>query len=57
MTVKLSDANGTVIATQELIGAPNAYASAWSFGSADRNLPQKMGSLLGDFILANVSEK
>lgn len=57
MTVKLTDANGSVIAEKELIGAPNALASAWSFGGADRSLPQKMGFLLGDFILNNVSEK
>jgi len=57
MTVKLTDANGSVIAEKELIGAPNALASAWSFGGADRSLSQKMGFLLGDFILNNVSEK
>ena len=51
--VKLIDADGTVIAQKELIGAPNALSSAWSFGGADRSLAQKMGFLLGDFILAN----
>ena len=55
--VKLTDADGLLIAEKELIGAPNAYSSAFSFGSADRSLPEKMGFLLGDFILANVSEK
>ena len=56
MDVKLSDAStGVVIAKQELVGAPNAYSSAWTFGNADRSLPVKMGWLVGDFILANVS--
>ena len=57
MNVKLTDANGSVIAEKELIGAPNVFASAWSFGSTDRSLPQKMGFLLGDFILNNASGK
>ncbi len=55
--VKLIDAAGTVIAQKELIGAPNAFASAWSFGGADRSLAQKVGFLLGDFILANSTVK
>ena len=58
MNVTLTDAStGTVVAQQELVGAPNAYSSAWTFGAADRSLPTKMGYLLGDLILANVSEK
>lgn len=57
MNVKLTDANGSVIAEKELIGAPSAFSSAWSFGGTDRSLPQKMGFLLGDFILNNVSGK
>jgi len=56
MDIKLSDAStGVVIAKQELVGAPNAYSSTWTFGNADRSLPVKMGWLVGDFILANVS--
>lgn len=54
---KLTDANGTLIAEQELFGAPNAYGAAYTFGSSDRNLPKNMGILLGDFILTNVSRK
>jgi hypothetical protein len=52
---KLTDANGIVIAEQELFGAPNAMGSAYSMGGSDRGLAQNMGILLGDFILANVS--
>jgi hypothetical protein len=55
--VKLTDAKGTLVAEKELFGAPNAYGSAYSFGSSDRELPKNMGILLGDFILANVSAK
>lgn len=55
--VKLSNAEGTVIAEKELFGAPNAYGSAYSFGNSDRELPKNMGVLLGDFVLANVSRK
>ncbi len=55
---KLTDAsNGSVIAEQELIGMPGAYGAAWSGGHSDRDLPTKMGFLLGDFILGNVSGK
>jgi hypothetical protein len=57
ISVKLTDANGLLIAEKELIGAPSAFSSTWSFGGADSGLPQKMGFLLGDFILANVSRK
>lgn len=58
MTVKLTDAStGSLVVEQELVGAPNAYSSAWSFGSTDRSLPTKMGYLLGDFILTNVSDR
>jgi hypothetical protein len=57
MIAKLSNANGNIIAEKELFGAPNAYGSAYSFGSSDRDLPKNMGILLGDFILANVSKK
>ncbi len=55
---KLTDAsNGSVIAEQELIGMPGAYGAAFSGGQSDQALPTKMGFLLGDFILGNVSEK
>ncbi|PVX26332.1 MAG: hypothetical protein CW716_06255 [Candidatus Bathyarchaeum sp.] len=57
MNIKLTDADGLVIAERELIGAPNALGSAYSFGGTDRSLPQKMGFLLGDFILSNAAEK
>jgi len=53
--VKLTDDKGTLVAEQELFGAPSAHAGVWS--GADRELPMKMGILLGDFILANVSKK
>jgi hypothetical protein len=55
--VKLTDAKGILVAEQELFGAPNVYASGFSFGGSDRNLPKNMGILLGDFILANASRK
>ena len=54
---KLMNDNGTLVAEQELFGAPNAYGAARTLGSSDRNLPKNMGILLGDFILANVSKK
>jgi len=54
---KLMNDNGTLVAEQELFGAPNAYGAAQTLGSSDRNLPKNMGILLGDFILANVSKK
>ena len=58
MDVKLIDSStGAVIAKQELVGAPNAGASAWTFGNTDQTLPTKMGWLVGDFILANVSKR
>ena len=58
INIKLRDAStGEIVVAQELVGAPNAYSSAWSVGSADQTLPVKMGYLLGDFILANVSGK
>ena len=54
MNVKLTDgATGATIAEQELMGAPNAWASAYSMGHADRELPAAMGALIGDFVLAN----
>jgi Domain of unknown function (DUF4410) len=55
--VKLTDAQGRVVAEQELFGAPNAYGSAYSFGSSDRELPKNMGILVGDFILVNTGRK
>jgi hypothetical protein len=55
IAVKLIDADGNLVVEKELKGAPNAMASAWSFSSADHSLPQKMGFLLGDFIIAHVS--
>ena len=58
MNVKLKDAStGEIVAERELVGAPNAYSSAWTVGNADQTLPMKMGYLLGDFILANVSRR
>jgi hypothetical protein len=58
MDVKLIDSStGAVIAKQELVGAPNAYAAAWTVGNADQTLPTKMGWLIGDFILANACGK
>jgi hypothetical protein len=55
MDVKLTDNEDTMIAEKELIGAPNAFSSEFSFGGTDTKLPQKMGFLLGDFILAHAS--
>ncbi|MBN2255034.1 MAG: hypothetical protein JW736_04970 [Deltaproteobacteria bacterium] len=57
MDVTLMDKNGTVIAQKELIGAPNAFSSSFTFANADYSLPQKMGFLLGDFILAHSTGK
>ncbi|HSB82523.1 MAG TPA: hypothetical protein VLM91_27420 [Candidatus Methylomirabilis sp.] len=54
---KLTDAQGAVVAEQELFGAPNAYGSAYSGGSSDRELPKNMGLLVGDFILTNTGRK
>ena len=57
MEVKLIDSlNGMLVAEKQLKGAPSAMGSAWSFGKSDRALPEKMGVLLGDFILSNVAE-
>ena len=55
--VKLTDVQGRVVAEQELFGAPNAYGSAYSFGSSDRELPKNMGILVGDFVLAHTGRK
>jgi hypothetical protein len=55
--VKLTDAQGKAVAEQELFGAPNAWGSAYSFGSSDRALPTNMGILVGDFVLANTGRK
>ena len=55
--VKLTDAQSRVVAKQELFGAPNAYGSAYSFGSSDRELPKNMGILVGDFVLAHTGRK
>jgi len=55
--VNLMDENGTVIVQKELIGAPNAFSSSFTFANADYSLPQKMGFLLGDFILAHSTGK
>lgn len=58
MKVRLVDAtDGTILAEQELMGAPNAMGAAYSFGSSDRNLPVAMGYLIGDFVLANAGKK
>jgi hypothetical protein len=54
MDVKIIDAGtGATLAQQELMGAPNAWASMYSMGHADRALSAAMGSLIGDFVLAN----
>jgi hypothetical protein len=55
--VKLTDAQNRVVAEQELFGAPNAYGSAYSFGSSDRELPKNMGVLVGDFVLGQTGRK
>ena len=56
--VKLIDASsGELVAEKQLKGAPSAMGAAWSFGKSDRALPNKMGMLLGDFILGNVGEE
>ena len=55
--VKLTDMQGKAVAGQELFGAPNAYGSAYSFGSSDRELPKNMGVLVGDYILASTGRK
>ncbi len=55
--VKLTDAQGAVVAEQELFGAPNAYGSAYSLGGSDRELPKNMGILVGDFVLASTGRK
>ena len=56
--VKLIDSsNDVLIAEKQLKGAPSAMGSAWSFGKSDRALPEKMGVLIGDFILSNVAEQ
>lgn len=58
LNVTLRDASdGTIIAKKELVGAPNVYASAYSIGGADVTLPQRMGYLLADYVLANVAER
>ncbi len=57
IVAKLTDSAGSIVAEKELIGAPNAMGSAYSFGNSDRSLPKNMGVLLGDYILANVSKK
>jgi hypothetical protein len=58
INVRLTDAHaGSLIAEKELFGAPNVFASTWSFGSSDRNLPKNMGRLLGDFIISNALAK
>jgi len=45
------------VAEKELVGAPNTFSSEYSQGTTDRNLPTKMGYLVGDYILANVSSR
>lgn len=57
VVVKLTNAQGAVVAEQELFGAPNAWGSAYSFGSSDRELPKNMGILVGDFVLVNTGRK
>jgi hypothetical protein len=58
MDVRLIDSSsGELVAEKQLKGAPSAMGAAWSFGKSDRALPDKMGVLLGDFILGNVAEE
>jgi hypothetical protein len=58
MKVRLLDgASGSVIAEQELLGAPSAMGSAYSAGGTDRNLPIAMGRLIGEFVLANAGKQ
>jgi len=55
MKVTLIDAaTRTEIATKELEGAPGVMGATWSFGYSDRELPKNMGTLVGQFVLANV---
>jgi hypothetical protein len=54
MKVKITDAaTGATIAEQELIGAPNAWASAFTRGGTDRELPAAMGAFIGEFVLGH----
>ncbi|HEX9204410.1 MAG TPA: DUF4410 domain-containing protein [Candidatus Deferrimicrobiaceae bacterium] len=58
MDVRIVDAaSGEILARQELMGAPDAMGSAWSFGTTDQKLPAAMGGLIGDFVLANAGKK
>jgi hypothetical protein len=57
VNVKLTDTQGAAVAEQELFGAPNAYGSLYSGGRSDVELPQNMGILVGDFVLANTGRK
>ncbi len=50
-------ATGTLIAEQDLMGAPNVYGSAYSGGAADQQLPMAMGRLLGDYVLSNAARR
>jgi hypothetical protein len=57
MEVTLIDgATRTEIATRELEGAPGAMGATWSFGYSDRQLPKNMGTLVGQFVLANIAK-
>jgi len=47
--------DGRILAKEELVGAPSAFASEWGGGAVDSALPDKMGYLLGDYIVANVA--
>ncbi len=54
INIKLTDpSTGSVVAQQELMGAPGAMSGAWSVGGSDRALPAKMGYLVGDFVIGN----
>ena len=56
LNVRLTDAStGEVVGVEDLMGAPSAMGSAYSFGAADRGLSQRMGVLLGDYILTKVA--
>jgi hypothetical protein len=48
--IQLNDSAG-LRSQNSLQGAPNAYGSAWSGGSSDRNLPVSMAKLVGDYIM------
>jgi hypothetical protein len=56
MLVTILDQSGNPISQKELVGAPNAMGSAFSFGGSDRSLPHHMGMLLADYLIAEASK-